>query len=698
MSLLFVQILFNPRAALEYKNNNKSYVTDKCIPFISQEIHAERCIIIQKTFSLVHMICCIPDSLPKDADELIKSTLRGVSQISFVLDSKEITNEEALNFKIENKEDKDFLDEFLKRKTSEKSDTPPASQSVETKTETTPETKPEPKPESPFDKIENLIGAEELKAWAREMKTVKEKLSGRPMYQQAIYGMSYLVTVNPGSGGTLCFNLMAEVIKDMLGLSTYTLQELTCRFSSQQRDRDINDRLYSTISSIRRSEKNLCTFVIHIDEMQGHTSSDLWKKLMDAAQPSRDNALFIFTVNNTDMDVLMQLKKKIDDVQCTRVIKIGPPTNENHFDMFCQYLSRFGVSVDESAYSILLRKLAEEKSDGRFYSYKTVRKIADELLYCKLKNYAAGKTDNDNIITGKDISELLYSKVLDTDEKTGFDQLDSLVSLQNVKDIIREIVAAIKMQRSYDTGMRQSMHMMFYGAPGTGKTVVARILGRIMREEGLLSIGDFYEVTSKDLIGEYVGQTAPKTAEACRSAYGSVLFIDEAYALADNDQNSYCREAIATLIAEMENNRDNLVVIFAGYEDELEKLFTLNPGLRDRIPYKVQFNSYTRDELRDIFYSTVPESFEYNDRFKVAADKFFKNIEDSVFEDKNFSNGRYIRNIIERIISKAALRLMSEEPAKGEKVMLTDTDFELAVSDISSQQLNAKKSLQKLGF
>ena len=242
-----------------------------------------------------------------------------------------------------------------------------------------------------------------------------------------------------------------------------------------------------------------------------------------------------------------------------------------------------------------------------------------------------------------------------------------------------------------------SMHMMFSGAPGTGKTVVARLIGRIFKEEHILSKGDFYEVTRKDLVGAYVGHTAPKTAEVCKAAYGSVLFIDEAYSLAGGSDNDFGKEAISTLIAEMENNRDNMIVIFAGYENELKSLFELNPGLRDRIPYHISFKSYTRDELVQIFYMGIPSNFTYDDEFSTAANDFFANLPDEVLSDPNFSNGRYVRNLVERIFSKAALRMTMEQNAVTG--VLTVSDFNSAVSDSDFSVLNQKKVIKKhIGF
>ena len=169
------------------------------------------------------------------------------------------------------------------------------------------------------------------------------------------------------------------------------------------------------------------------------------------------------------------------------------------------------------------------------------------------------------------------------------------------------------------------MHMKFLGAPGTGKTTVARILGKALKEEGLLEKGNFFEYRGRDLCGQYIGQTATITKDICRKAYGSVLFIDEAYSLykGKDNERDYGKEAVVTLMTEMENHPNDLLLIFAGYDDEMDMLMEANPGLSSRLPFTIRFDNYSSEELYHIFETMATKDFECEKALLDEAKKYF---------------------------------------------------------------------------
>ncbi|HBB19596.1 MAG TPA: hypothetical protein DCZ62_04045, partial [Ruminococcus sp.] len=282
---------------------------------------------------------------------------------------------------------------------------------------------------------------------------------------------------------------------------------------------------------------------------------------------------------------------------------------------------------------------------------------------------------------------------------SGTEMLDQLVGMDGIKEQVDQIVAQIVAHSQNEKLEAPCIHMRFVGNPGTGKTTVARIVGKILREKGILRNGSFLEHSGRDLCGKFVGETAPRTAAICRDAYGSVLFIDEAYSLYRDDNFStadYGREALDTLIAEMENHRSDLMVIMAGYPDEMEALMKGNPGLVSRMPYKIEFPNYTREQLTQIFISMAEKSFTLGEGLEQAVKDYFASLSSELMERKDFSNGRYVRNLYERTWAKAALRCqMSGEPC----TVLTVEDLSLASSEKDFQLVNDKKNRSRtIGF
>ncbi|HSN11967.1 MAG TPA: AAA family ATPase, partial [Propionibacteriaceae bacterium] len=234
-------------------------------------------------------------------------------------------------------------------------------------------------------------------------------------------------------------------------------------------------------------------------------------------------------------------------------------------------------------------------------------------------------------------------------------ELDGLVGLQRVKDEIHRQSAILRVQ-----GLRAkaglidptiTRHLIFVGNPGTGKTTVARLVAGIYRALGLLSKGQLVEVDRSELVAGYLGQTAIKTSEVCAKAKGGVLFIDEAYALS-GDQ--YGEEAINTLVKEMEDNRQDLVVIVAGYPRPMAKFIDENPGLNSRFRTTIEFDNYTDDELVGIFTGMAAKADYDTDDDVVTA---FRLQLGQQVRDETFGNGRFARNVFEAAIGHQAWRL-----------------------------------------
>ena len=254
-------------------------------------------------------------------------------------------------------------------------------------------------------------------------------------------------------------------------------------------------------------------------------------------------------------------------------------------------------------------------------------------------------------------------------------ELDALIGLGRVKAEIHRQVAVLKMDaRRQEAGLKVATltrHLVFVGNPGTGKTTVARLIGGIYRALKLLSKGQLVEVDRSELVAGYLGQTAAKTAEVVGSALGGVLFIDEAYSL-NGDQ--YGKEAIDTLVKEMEDHRDDLVVIVAGYPDPMAEFISMNPGLESRFRTIIEFDDYTDDELVDI-QAVLAEKMDYD--LSPDAVERFREILAATPRGPSFGNGRFSRNLLEAAIGRHAWRLRdAEDPTVEELRTLERVDFE----------------------
>jgi len=262
-----------------------------------------------------------------------------------------------------------------------------------------------------------------------------------------------------------------------------------------------------------------------------------------------------------------------------------------------------------------------------------------------------------------------------------YQELDELIGLNSVKTEVRSLANFVKLQKQREAqGLKTakvSYHLVFYGSPGTGKTTVARIVGRIYKDLGVLKKGHTVETDRSGLVAKYMGQTALKTDTVVQQALDGVLFIDEAYALVpegDNGQD-YGPEAIATLLKRMEDYRDRLVVIIAGYKDEMQRFIDSNPGLQSRFNRYIDFPDYTGGELADIFkmymkknqYTLSPDAETYlKERFEYAV----------AHKDRNFGNARYARNVFEKSIQQQANRLAGQSNLSKEQLT------ELTVDDL----------------
>lgn len=360
-------------------------------------------------------------------------------------------------------------------------------------------------------------------------------------------------------------------------------------------------------------------------------------------------------------EMLLNNTSKLDAVinGCGKITRMADMIIEDYSESATIFLLKtISEVIDDSKYKMEIKKIAHTVHSNliEFYGYSAIQKI------CSVTEESVEDT--------KTLSELL-------------EELNQLIGLEKVKSKVHDLIAYQKIQKMrQEKGLysfKGTLHLAFTGNPGTGKTTVARIVGRIYKQIGLLSRGHFVEVSRTDLIAGYQGQTAMKVKKVIERAKGGVLFIDEAYSITENENSdSYGRECLTELTKALEDYREDLVVIVAGYTEPMNKFFESNPGLKSRFNTFIEFDDYSAVEMDDILISMCEKNdYILTEEAKVKIHRYFE--QEIISNNKNFANGRLARNLFDELVMCHARRVINiDNPNREDLSTIEVADFNIS--------------------
>ena len=474
-------------------------------------------------------------------------------------------------------------------------------------------------------------------------------------------------TGNPGTGKTTVARLIAEIFKELGVLSQGQLVEV-------KRQDLVGTHIGEADTNTRSAIQEALGGVLFIDEaytLAEGGENDFGQKvistLLTEMENYKDDLCVIVAGYDKEMEGFMRSNPGLRS-RFNRYIHFEDYSPEELLEIFLSMCANKGYTVTPEAVEAA-RDLFEELPgrQGRdFGNARSVRNCFEKVLsnhHSRIVRIAAEKEPTDEelvTIEASDVEALSDDADKDEGELSALDELNALTGLQSVKSEVNDLINFLKVQSMRkEQGLPArsvSLHMVFSGNPGTGKTTVARLLGRIFKDIGALPGGQLVEANRKDLVAGYVGQTDKKTEAKIEEALGGVLFIDEAYTLVEGGDNDFGHEAINTLLTEMENKKDNLCVIIAGYSDRIGEFLDSNPGLQSRFNRYIDFEDYSADELQKIFLSLCKhDGYSLDEAATEVAAKHFETLVEN--KDENFGNARTVRNFFEDVVQAQANRV-----------------------------------------
>lgn len=464
-----------------------------------------------------------------------------------------------------------------------------------------------------------------------------------------------------------------EYMNDII-LDKYKIKKLYYEYDKDNVKRKNGIMILHGVENLSYMESRYQNIILNIlaDEMENN------KQVCTIIYGDREKLNRVLNNQKKLSNLLINLELEIDDLDIEKI-----------YELTLSKL-RKNIYVSSEVDKKIFNYIKSTYNQSEFKNMEYVKKLYNDIILNMNSKYLEKEKV---VLKPENIPEAYNIKDLPTIMK----DLNDLVGLEKIKEQVNDLVALLKFNKKTNIDIKDfNFHMCFVGNPGTGKTTVARIITEILYNLGYIKQNKLTEVTAKDLIAGYVGQTSPKTFNVVNSALGGVLFIDEAYSITTgaNRVAEFGSECIATLLKLMEDYRDKLIVIFAGYNEEMKRFLDSNPGLTSRIGYTIEFKDYSIEELLQIFLNLVHRN--NMDITNEALEKV-KNIIEKSSKSSNFGNGRYIRNIFQKILIEHSKNI--EKYNLDENIFFTDDILLIDKDDINYEKLIFEgKDSKKIGF
>ena len=545
---------------------------------------------------------------------------------------------------------------------------------------------------SSYDRLQGMIGLEGVKKQIDEIiaANIIEKERKRVSGKNYELGTMHMVFGgNPGSAKTTVAKLFARIAKEKGILKSGSFVE--------KGGMDLIGP-----SAIRNAFLEAKGGVLFIDEAYALSGFYSVATLIQEMEEHREDVIVVLAGYTKSMESFMKKNEGLKS-RIPYWVEFPDYSEEELLQIFNYMMEEKGFTatddaVDEARCIFEKVRRVDDFGNGRYVRNLIERAVKNQSLRLMESKGDVEKIKKKDLFTlTKEDIEKSYDGKVDDERKVGEakKELDEMIGLASVKEVINKALASFKMNKRLIAKGRKkdkaSMHMVFTGNPGTAKTTVARLLAEILKDEKVLTTGKFVEAGRADLIGPFVGWTAPMVKSKFKEAKGGVLFIDEAYSLCDGQKGSFGDEAINTIVQEMENNREDSIVIFAGYPKPMQEFLERNPGMKSRVAFQIEFDDYTVDELCDITKLMVKnKDFTLT---KKAMNKLRKNYE-AVIGTTDYGNGRYVRKMLEEAEMNLAKRLIEVSDDEITDDIITTIE-ECDIPDVKAKE---KEKKGRIGF